>query len=489
VVMLFQSERLRLESIDQIATVWLDRHVMDSALAADLSQALRIVCQSSCIDVLVLRGGKADHFLIGPDLDECARLQDEISLRDFSMHGQYLLQRLEQISEIIPTVAYIDGRCTNAGMELALACDYRLAVARPETLIGFDPLVRGWLPCWGATQRLPRLLGLRAASSLLTNSQFLPARAARKLGLIDHVFGPRPAKAELNWFLAELQDHPRRPRRFRGQSGWFRRLWEQSPRGRTSLFDSVRASLFHDPLALALLDALKRGARFGLAEGFRAERNALVQTVLSGTHRERFEPARTWEEQTMRLQAIAVPSQIGVVGLSSIGIDLAACALRFGGKVTVYDADEPRLQRGLAKLQQGLETNIASGWWTIADRDQKRQLLRGSATGEGIESADLIFLAGSPKEQRRFVAESECLLPEQCIVASTEPAANPAAHHPERCLAWRVIDSRHVDFITGTATSETACNKLARWFDHCGYQIRGLPARKRREEKVAAFAA
>src|SRR5262249_57184723 len=97
----------------------------------------------------------------------------------------------------------------------------------------------------------------------------------------------------------------------------------------------------------------------------------------------------TGEVQIMRLQAIAVPSQIGVVGLSSLGIELAACALRFGGKVTVYDADEPRLERGLAKLQQGLEANVASGWWTIADRDQKRQLLHGSATGEGIESAEL----------------------------------------------------------------------------------------------------
>src|SRR5262249_27592047 len=152
VVMLFQSERLRLESIDQIATIWLDRHVMDSALVADLSQALRVVRQSSCIDLLVLRGVRPDHFLIGPDLTECARLQDEMALRDFSMQGQYLLQRLEQISETIPTVAYIDGRCTNAGLELALACDYRLAVARPESLLGFDPLARGWLPCWGATQ-------------------------------------------------------------------------------------------------------------------------------------------------------------------------------------------------------------------------------------------------------------------------------------------------------------------------------------------------
>src|SRR5262249_48154062 len=151
-------------------------------------------------------------------------------------------------------------------------------------------------------------------------------RAARKLGLIDHVFGPRPAKAELNWFLAGLQDHPRRPRRFRARFGWWTQLWQSISLGRSSTLNWVREELFHDALGMAVLAALERGTRFGSAEGFRAERTALAQAVLSGNHRERFESARNWEEQSRSLQAIAVPSRIAVVGLSSIGIELAACA-------------------------------------------------------------------------------------------------------------------------------------------------------------------
>ncbi|HEV3145858.1 MAG TPA: enoyl-CoA hydratase/isomerase family protein [Gemmataceae bacterium] len=489
--MLFQSERLRLESIDQVATIWLDAHVFDTALLGDLSQALRMVRQSACIDVLVFRSSRPGHFLTGPDLNECARLQDEISLRDFAMRGQYLLERLERISETIPTVAYVDGRCTNAGLELALACDYRLAVARPETLLGCDPLARGWLPCWGATQRLPRLLSLRTAMRLLLEGRLLPARAAHKLGLVDHAFGPRPAKAELNWFLADLQDHPRRPRRFFSRAGWWSRIWEQTRWGRSEVFNSAGKEFFDDPLAPALIAEMERGAKFGPVEGNLAERHALVQSVLAGRQRERFQSARTWENQSLRWHETAVPTGVAVVGLSPRGVELAATALRFGGKATVWDSNESRRQSGAARLQRMVEEGVSAGWWTVAERDQKRKDLFVSRHGEGVGAAELVFLAGSPEEQRMFLIEMECFFNPDCIIVSTEPAAQARVKYPERCVICRFSDSpgsRQVEFVA-QAASDGALAKVARWFDHCGYRVHGLPTADRREEKVAAFAA
>jgi 3-hydroxyacyl-CoA dehydrogenase/enoyl-CoA hydratase/3-hydroxybutyryl-CoA epimerase len=492
VVMLFQSERLRLESIDQIATIWLDTPVMDSALVTDLSHALKAVRQSPCIDVLVIRGSKPGVFLTGPNLDECARLQSEVALRDFSLYGQHLLERLERISETIPSLAYIDGRCTNAGLELALACNYRVAVARPETLLGCDPLARGWLPCWGATQRLPRLLGLRTATRLLSEGQLLPARAARKRGLVDLAFGPRPAKAELNWFLADLQDHPLQPRRFRGKAGWFTRLWYRTAVGRSSLFDSVRASLFHDPLALGLLDALERGAKFGPAEGYQAERRALVHMVLAGQHRQRFESARAWEDQTSHWHDTQVPKRIAVVGLSRLGMDLAASALRFGTEVVVWEADESRRRASLAKLAQVIEEGVSSGWWTIGERDQKRKNLSVSRNGEGVASADLVFLTGSANEQRMFEAEMESFFRPESVIIATAPVARSRVKHPERLLTCRFDDSpdsHTVEFIEPMVPCDNSFRQLARWLDHCGYRVYGLPVVETAEEKVVAFAA
>jgi enoyl-CoA hydratase/carnithine racemase len=490
VVMLFESDRLRLESIDQIATIWLDTPAMDSALVTDLSHALGVVRKSSCIDLLVIRSSKPGIFLTGPNLNECARLRDEIALRDFSLYGQYLLERLERISETIPTVAYIDGRCTNAGLELALACNYRLAVARPETLLGCDPLARGWLPCWGATQRLPRLLGLRMAARLLTSGELLPARAARKLGLVDLAFGPRPAKAELNWFLADLQDHPegRRPR----STAWWTRLWERTAWGQSSAFESLRKESANDPLAAELLRAMERGARFGPAEGYQAERGALVRTVHDGKHRERLEAAQTWEQQSAQLRDTPLPNHVAVVGLSETGIEWAMNALRFGARLTVRDNEAIRREAGLAHLRQLHEQAMRQGWWTHAEGEQKRKDLRVSAHGEGVEAADLVFLTGSAEEQRAFLAEMECFVPAETAIVSTPLNSFTRAKHPERCLPCRihpVSSSRTIEFVGSLAASEAAIGKLVRWLDHCGHRGHGFPAVQHREEKVAVFAA
>src|SRR5262249_2332320 len=151
------------------------------------------------------------------------------SVRGFALAGQAVFSQLESLSNTTLTVAYISGRCTEAGLELALACDYRLALATPDTTIGCEALERGVFPCWGLTRRLPGLIGVRSALDLMLGERLIPARAARNLGLVDHAFGPRPAKSELWSFIADLQDRPRMPNRARGRRKFWSRLRESGP--------------------------------------------------------------------------------------------------------------------------------------------------------------------------------------------------------------------------------------------------------------------
>src|SRR5207249_1106 len=155
--------------------------------------------------VLVIRSGRPGSFLTGPDAAEYDGLTQSDLRRRFALAGLQLGERLRQLGERTRSVALVEGECRNAGLELALACDYRLAVATPETQIGCDYLDRGQLPCHGVTVRLPRLIGLHNALDMLLHNRLIPARAAGQLGLVDHAFGPRSAKTELWWFLAELQ--------------------------------------------------------------------------------------------------------------------------------------------------------------------------------------------------------------------------------------------------------------------------------------------
>jgi enoyl-CoA hydratase/carnithine racemase len=389
----------------------------------------------------------------------------------------------------VRTVAYVEGRCTNAGLELALACDHRLAVARPETLIGCNPLERGWLPCWGVPHRLPRLIGLRPALSMLLGGQLLSARAARAIGLVDHAFGPRPAKAELNWFLADLQDRPRNPRTFRGTDGWLRRQWEQTRWGRMGVFDPHRQKMSGDPLALNLLAVVERGLKFGPVEGARAERAAFTRSPLFGRERERFESTRFWERQLAQWHTVSLPERIAVVGLSEKGIELASQALRSGCRLTMWDSDPERRQRGERRLGQALARGALDGWWNIFEAAQKRKELVVSADGHGIEEAGLIFLTCPAEEQRRFLLQTECFVPPESVIISTEQAEGWRVEpkHADRCLHCR-LGPDGIQLFAAPDVADAARAKLGRWLDHCGLQMREVPAQARRE-KVTVFAA
>src|SRR5690606_26269281 len=87
----------------------------------------------------------------------------------------------------IPVVAAIDGVALGGGLELALACTWRLASDSPRTKVGLPEVQLGLLPGAGGSQRLPRLVGLRAALDLMLTGKQLDGRRARKIGLVDEV--------------------------------------------------------------------------------------------------------------------------------------------------------------------------------------------------------------------------------------------------------------------------------------------------------------
>jgi enoyl-CoA hydratase len=198
-------ETIRLECRDGLAVLTLDRpeaaNTISRQLMADVNRALDGVDAEPGIRVLLVTGAGERHFCGGADLRDLTAARaggspaPEGVRRDFITH-------LEEIHQ--PTIAVINGAAMGGGCEIALACDFRLMAE--EAKIGQPEILFGALPLGGATQRLPRIVGLARAKELVMLGRHLSAREALAIGLVSQVVPRAQLMERAEELAAELAD-------------------------------------------------------------------------------------------------------------------------------------------------------------------------------------------------------------------------------------------------------------------------------------------
>ncbi|HYH66227.1 MAG TPA: enoyl-CoA hydratase-related protein [Urbifossiella sp.] len=133
---------------------------------------------------LVIASGKPGCFIAGADLNLLANATPgDPAVKAFIEEGLRVLAKLE--APPFPTCAAIDGVALGGGLELALACDYRMTGLNEKIRLGLPEVMLGLIPGWGGTQRLPRIVGIRAALGMLLSGVPLEMHDAARAGLID----------------------------------------------------------------------------------------------------------------------------------------------------------------------------------------------------------------------------------------------------------------------------------------------------------------
>ncbi|MFO0850073.1 MAG: enoyl-CoA hydratase/isomerase family protein [Gemmataceae bacterium] len=191
--MLYESAHLRVETADGVATLWLGFpgspvNALSPVRLAELGRTVDAVERCPGLDLLVVRSALPGGFCGGFTADALDGLTSDPAR--FSRFGQSVLDRLASLP--IATVAYVEGSCLGPGLELALACDHRLAVAGPDSWVGFPLAEHGLPPCWGGVARLPQ-----RACRLLTG-RLITAREAVQTGVFADACSARRGRIELH---------------------------------------------------------------------------------------------------------------------------------------------------------------------------------------------------------------------------------------------------------------------------------------------------
>jgi len=373
---------------DGLAWLTFDRagattNTLSQAVLAEFNGALDAL-QADPPKGLVIRSGKANGFIAGADVDEFGDVHDAQAARALVQRGWDTFERLAAVA--YPTLALIRGFCLGGGLELALACRYRVVVDDPATRLGLPEVMLGIVPGWGGIKRLPRLIGAPAALDLLLTGKTIDARKARRLGLADECV---PARIMDNTARGVLLARPA-PRVLRFPLSLTllplaRRLIAAKARKAVAR----RARREHYPAPYAILDLWERYDGNALAPP--AGDPAAIDGLLASPTAANLIRVFHLQERLKALgkASAATVARVHVVGGGTMGGDIAAwCALR-GMTVTLQDQDAQRLAPAMKR---------AAKLFTERLKDPRRirdalDRLIPDVQGDGVARADVIIEA------------------------------------------------------------------------------------------------
>jgi len=166
-------------------------NAINATMLQELSEALDTTEKDTNVRCVIITGEGEKAFSAGADITELQKLTQETAA-EFSRKGQQVFSQVETLSK--PVVAAINGYTLGGGLELALACDFRLASDHAE--LGFPEMKLGIIPGWGGTQRLAWTVGVAEAKRLIMLGDRVKAEEALKMGLVDKVVSMGKLEAE-----------------------------------------------------------------------------------------------------------------------------------------------------------------------------------------------------------------------------------------------------------------------------------------------------
>jgi 3-hydroxyacyl-CoA dehydrogenase/enoyl-CoA hydratase/3-hydroxybutyryl-CoA epimerase len=419
---------------------------ISNATRWELEDLLQRLETDELVKAIVLRSGKPDIFIAGADIEEFAVLRSVEEAARLSKDGQLLMQRVADSPK--PVIAAIHGACLGGGLELALACRYRIASDHPKTVLGFPEVQLGLIPGAGGSNRLPRLIGARAALDLILTARNERSRKALALGLVDEVV-PEAILLDIAIAAAERLGRGAGPRRHRGGS----LLFDGNLIGRMLVYRGARQQVEkrtggHYPAPLRAIDVVRTSLEHGMVRGLEAEAQAFGELAMTDVSRRLVE---VFFATTELKKDDGVPAgygharpvrRVGVVGSGFMGSGIAGTAvMQAGVEVRMKDADLTKVGKGLKAATDILTAQLSRHRLTPHEYVRKRAYLSGSGGFDGFGGADIVIEAVFEElgVKRQVIADVETAISAATVIAtntSTLPIHEVAsgAHHPERIL-------------------------------------------------------
>jgi len=434
-----------------------------------LEELMRIIgrveegARSGDIAGLVIQSGKPKGFIVGADIREFEQLTTEATVMEAVAPVNAMLDRIEKMP--VPVIAAFHGVCVGGGLELILACHYRIATRDEATRVGFPEVKLGIFPGFNGTARSIRQAGPLPAMEAMLTGRMIRASAAKRMGLIDQLVD---SPGTLRWAARKAVQSKRKSApaaqakallaRWPVRSLVARKLREETAK-------KVREA--HYPAPFRLIDLFERhGGSFDAMKAH--ETRMFAPLMVSDTSRNLRRVFRLSE--MLKAQApkdlVWKPQRVHVIGAGTMGADIAGWCVASGMEVTLQDLSPEVIAKGI-KAQGRL---FAKKFKTKALRDAASARLIADPQGNGLSDADVVIEAIVEKldiKQRLFKDVEGKVKPDAVLATNTsslqveEIAAEMA--DPSRLIGIHyfnpVAQMPLVEVIRGTRSKESEVDK------------------------------
>ena len=425
---------------------------------------------------LILESAKPGVFVAGADIKWLKTLKTPDNCTAFAKDVHVPFNRLEDLK--IHTVAAINGVCLGGGLELAMACRWRVAMEHKSVQIGLPEVKLGVLPGGGGTQRLPALVGIQNALTLACAGKSLKPDEALKLGVIDAVLPAQGFADDVKKFLMEKINSGadyRRP--------WFADDYrygitedEKNPETRKKLFEVARQMTLkqtkgHVRSPMKIIDAMEQGAEKGFSAGLQAEQAVFAEVLCSPEARGLVDLFLMQNAMTKvygssdRSIKPADVKKVGVLGAGLMGSGIAHSIIASGRKAVMKDVSDEALKRGVQYIRGILNQDVEKGRMAESKAEEIMSLLQATLSYDDFRDVDMVIEAvfEDMELKQKTIKEVEKYIPKHCVFASntsslaiTELAK--ASERPECFLGMHYFSPVNrmplLEIIKGAKTSE-----------------------------------
>ncbi|MBE3667089.1 multifunctional fatty acid oxidation complex subunit alpha [Vibrio navarrensis] len=339
-------------------------NTLQAAFADEMTEIFAQLKDSSGVKGLIVHSLKPDNFVAGADvrmLEACKSVAEAESL---ASQGQTLFQQLSDLP--YPVVAAIHGPCLGGGLELALACDYRVCTDADATRLGLPEVQLGLLPGSGGTQRLPRLIGLLPSLDLILTGKQLRAQKAKKLGVVDACV---PATILLD-VAKQFIDKGKRSTKQKVTTK--EKILSGSSLGRKFVFGQAAKKTNEKtrgnyPATVAILEVIQHGLEKGMKQGLELEAKRFGELVMSPESKALRSIFFATTEMKKEHGSDAKPGKVSMVGVLGGGL--------MGAGISHVSVAKAKVPVRIKDVSNDGVLNALKYNYKLFDKQRKRRIL------------------------------------------------------------------------------------------------------------------